>query len=125
MEAQLHSERHRAAALRSRLSWLNRRANLSRVLLRIETGAHLVLGKRGGVWGIGDGLDDAGRILAVAAGVIVIGLAILAPFALIALLGWLCRRAWLRRARRDALQRLTRRVHLGGHKSPRAGRVGR
>ena len=34
-----------------------------------------------------------------------IGLAILAPFALIALLAWLARRAWLRRARRDALSR--------------------
>ena len=32
-----------------------------------------------------------------------IGLAILAPFALIALLVWLSRRAWIRRARRDAL----------------------
>ena len=35
----------------------------------------------------------------------VIGLAILAPFALIALLVWLGRRAWLRRARRGALAR--------------------
>ena len=57
----------------------------------------------GGAWGIGDGIDGAGRILAVAAGVTVIGLAILAPFALIVLLAWLARRAWLRRARRDAL----------------------
>ena len=39
VEAQLRSERYRAAALRSRLSSLNRRANLSRVTLRIETGA--------------------------------------------------------------------------------------
>ena len=31
----------------------------------------------------------------------VVGLAILAPFALIALLAWLARRAWLRRARRE------------------------
>jgi hypothetical protein len=105
VEAQLHAERHRVAALRSRLSSLNRRANFSHVLVRIETGATSSSGKQGGVWGIGNGLDDAGRILAVAAGVIVIGLAILAPFALIALLGWLCRRAWLRRARRDALSR--------------------
>jgi hypothetical protein len=107
VEAQLRSERRQVAALRSRLSSLSRRANLSRVSLRIETGASSSSGEEGGGagWGIGDGLDDAGRVLAVAAGVIVIGLAILAPFALIALLAWLCRRAWIRRARRDALGR--------------------
>jgi hypothetical protein len=104
VEAQLRSEHRRAAALRSRLSSLNRRANLSRVSLRIETGSPSS-SEEGGAWGIGDGIDGAGRILAVAAGVIVIGLAILAPFALIALLVWLSRRAWLRRARRDALSR--------------------
>jgi hypothetical protein len=104
VEAQLRLERHRAAALRSRLSSLNRRANLSRVTLRIETGSPSSSSEEG-AWGIGDGIDGAGRILAVAVGVTVIGLAILAPFALIALLAWLTRRAWIRRARRDALGR--------------------
>jgi hypothetical protein len=106
VEAELRSERYRVAALRSRLSTLERRANFSRVSLRIETGdASSREDGAGGAWGIGDGIDGAGRILAVAAGVTVIGLAILAPFALIALLVWLSRRAWLRRARRDALSR--------------------
>lgn len=105
VEAQLRSERNRVAALRSRLSTLKRRANFSRVSLRIETGSASSSSDEGGAWGIGDGIDGAGRILAVAAGVIVIGLAILAPFAMIALLVWLSRRAWLRRARRDALGR--------------------
>jgi Domain of unknown function (DUF4349) len=105
VEAQLRSERYRTAALRSRLSSLNRRANLSRVSVRIETGTSSSSHDGGGGWGIGDGLDDAGRILAIATGVTVIGLAILAPFALLALLAWLSRRAWLRRARRDALGR--------------------
>jgi hypothetical protein len=104
-EAELHAERRHQAALRSRLSTLHRRANLSRVSLRIETGSHSS-GGASGAWGIGDGLDDAGRILAVAAGVVVIGLAILAPFALIALLAWLAHRTWLRRARRRALARV-------------------
>jgi hypothetical protein len=103
VEAQLRSERARSAALRSRLSALSRRANFSRVSLRIETGAQSS-GNDGGRWGIGDGLDDAGRILAIAAGVTAIGLAILAPFALIALLAWLSRRVWLHRARRAALR---------------------
>ncbi len=106
VEAQLRSERRRAAALRSRQSSLSRRANLSRVSLRIETGNGSASGDGSSTgWGIGDGLDDAGRILAVGAGVTVIGLAILAPLALLALLAWLCRRAWIRRARREALGR--------------------
>jgi hypothetical protein len=105
VEAQLRSERRRVAALRSRLSSLKRRANFSRVSLRIETGSPSSSNEEGGAWGVGDGIDGAGRILAVAAGVTVIGLAIFAPFALIALLVWLSRRAWLRRARRDALSR--------------------
>lgn len=107
VEAQLRSERYRMAALRSRLSSLNRRANLSRVTLRIETGASTSSSDdgSGAGWGLGDGIDGAGRILAVAAGVSVIGLAILAPFAPFALIAWLTRRTWIRRARRDALSR--------------------
>jgi hypothetical protein len=105
VESQLRNERFRVAALRSRLSSLERRANFSRVSLRIETGSAPASEEGGGAWGVGDGIDGAGRILAVAAGVTVIGLAILAPFALIALLAWLTRRAWLRRARRSALGR--------------------
>jgi hypothetical protein len=57
----------------------------------------------GGAWGIGNGFDDAGRILAIAAGVAVIGLAALAPFAILALLAWLARGAYVRRARAQAL----------------------
>ena len=105
VESELRSERYRAAALRSRLSSLERRANFSHVSLRIETGSSPAEDEEGGAWGLGDGIDGAGRILAVAAGVTVIGLAILAPFALLALLAWLGHRAWLRRARRGALSR--------------------
>lgn len=100
-EQELSAERDRAAGLRSDLSGLRRRANLSRVSLRIETGEHSSGGSAG--WGLGDGLDDAGRILSIAAGVTVIGLAALAPLALLALLAWLVQRAWLRRSRRQAL----------------------
>lgn len=103
VEAELHAERRHQAALRSRLSDLHRRANLSHVSLRIETGEQSADEGSSGGWGVGDGLDAAGRVLAIAAGVLVIGLAILAPLALIALLGWLAHRAWLRRARMQAL----------------------
>jgi hypothetical protein len=105
-EAELREARARAAALRSRLSSLERRANLSRVSVRIEAGGDA--GSEldsGAAWGVGDGLAGAGRVLAIAAGVTLIGLAALLPFALLALLAWLAHRAWLRRARRTALSR--------------------
>jgi hypothetical protein len=105
VEAELRAERARAAALRSRLSDLSRRANLTRVSLRIETGESSGSGSTGGAWGIGDGLHSAGRILAIAAGVAVVGLAIIAPLALICLLAWLLRRTWIRTRREQALSR--------------------
>jgi len=43
-------------------------------------------------------------VLATAAGVTLVGLAVLAPFALIALLAWLVRRAWIRQGRERALE---------------------
>jgi uncharacterized protein DUF4349 len=103
-EAELRSERLRVAALRSRLADLQRRANLSQVSLKIETGeAGAPTTDDNGSWGIGDALADAGQILEVAAGVTLIGLAILSPIALLCLLAWLSRRAAVRRGRERAL----------------------
>lgn len=107
VETELRAERRRGAVLRSRLAELRRRANLSRVSLRIETGALSAAGNGSGAWGVSDGLDDAGRILAIAAGVTIIGLAILAPLALICLLAWLAHRVWMRRARDRSLEQAT------------------
>jgi hypothetical protein len=105
VEAELRSERARAAALRSRLAVLNRRDNLSRVSLRIETGESSGSDSTGGTWGIGDGLHDAGRILAIAAGIAVVGLALAVPLALLFLLAWLVYRTWVRSRREQALSR--------------------
>jgi Domain of unknown function (DUF4349) len=102
VETQLRGERRQNAALRSELATLQRRANLSRVSVRIETGAGTDA-EEGGSWGPGDGLAAAGRILAVAAGVALVGLAILAPLALLALLAAFAYRTHLRRARHRAL----------------------
>ncbi|HET7484902.1 MAG TPA: DUF4349 domain-containing protein [Solirubrobacterales bacterium] len=105
VEAELRAERARAAALRSRLTDLSRRANLSRVSLRIETGKSSG-GSTGGAWGLSDGLHDASRILAIAAGVTVVGLAIAVPLALLLLLlAWLAHRARVRSRREQALSR--------------------
>jgi hypothetical protein len=101
VEAELAQERHHRARLRAQLQHLERRADLSRVLVRIETSGSNE--SSGGAWGVGDALDDAGQILAVAAAVTVVALAILGPIALIALLAWLFHRAWVRRERRRVL----------------------
>jgi Domain of unknown function (DUF4349) len=105
VEAELRAERARAAALRAHLADLSRRANLSRVSLRIETGESSGGGSAGGPWGIGDGLHDAGRILTIAAGVTMIGLAVIAPLALLLLLAWFLHRTWIRSRREQALSR--------------------
>ncbi len=97
---QLHAERQHAAQLRARLAQLQRRTTYSRVSVRIESGAST---DSGGAWGIDDAFGDAGHILGVAAGVTVVGLAIVAPLLLIALLAWLVRRLLLRTRRERAL----------------------
>jgi Domain of unknown function (DUF4349) len=102
VEAELRHERRHAARLAAQLDRLQRRAELSRVSLRIVTGEEGE-SSGGGPWGIDDALGDAGRVLAVAASVTLVGLAVLGPIALIALLAWLTHRAWIRRERRRVL----------------------
>lgn len=103
VETELRQERRHRATLRSQLQHLKKRANYSRVLLRIETGGAEEPSSGGSSWGVDDALGDAGKILAVVAAVAVVGLAILGPIALIALLAWLSHRAWVRRERRRVL----------------------
>ena len=104
VKADLRSARQRASALKASLATLQRRTSFSRVSVRIESGDSrgAAAGSSGG-WGIDNALRDARQILAVAIGVTVVGLAILAPLALIALLIWLTRYIWVRRERERAL----------------------
>ena len=107
VKQQLAFQRQRVASLRSTLSRLERRANLSRVSLDVVTGDAATFPgpvEEDGSWTIGDAIDDAGQILSTAAGVSLIILAVLAPFALIGLLAWLVRRAWVRQGRERALE---------------------
>lgn len=104
-EAELRAARSRAASIRSSLAQLERRANFSRVSVRIVTDKSAEDEGGGGPFGVGDGIDTGARVLATVVGVTLIALAALAPFALLALLVWLCRRAWLRRSRRSTLAR--------------------
>ncbi len=102
LEGELRTERRRATALDARLDRLHQRGDFSRVSVRIETG-DLSTSAEGGAWGIGDGLTSAGRVLTVAAGVTIVGLAILTPLALIVLVAWLAHRTWLRAGRERVL----------------------
>jgi hypothetical protein len=102
IEAELARERHHATSLRAQLDKLEQRTDFSRVSVRIETSGSST--DSGGAWGIGDAFDDAGHILGIAAGVTLIGLAVLAPLALIALLAWLAHRTWVRTQRQRALR---------------------
>lgn len=101
IEAELRGERRHAALLRSQVARLHQRADFSRVSLRIESSASAT--SPGGAWGVDDALGDAGHILGIAAGVTVVGLAVLAPFALVGLLAWLAHHIWLRARRERAL----------------------
>lgn len=108
VEARLREERRRHASIRASLEHLHKRASMSEVSLRIVTGhgagaVPVGKGKSGGDWSVGDALHDAGHILTIVAGVALIGLAILAPFALIALLLWSLNRFRVRRLRERAL----------------------
>ncbi|MBS1678288.1 MAG: DUF4349 domain-containing protein [Actinobacteria bacterium] len=106
VEARLREERRRHAAIRASLDHLHQRASMSEVTVRIVTdhGAGVTPPSKGdSSWGVGDALHDAGHILTIAAGVTLIGLAALAPIALIALAFWLANRFRVRRLRERAL----------------------
>jgi hypothetical protein len=98
--AELHAERGHAARLGNQLTRLHQRVTYSRVLVRIQSGATT---ESGGSWGIGDAFHDAGHILGIVAGVTLVGLAVIAPLALLCLLAWLAQRLWLRSRRERAL----------------------
>ncbi len=102
IERRLRTERDRAAYISSRLDRLEERVRFSRVSLGIVSAP---AGDEEGAWGVDDAVDDAGRILGVAAGVTLIALAVLAPIAIIVLLARAGHRAWRRRARERALNR--------------------
>jgi hypothetical protein len=106
VEARLREERRRHAAIRASLDHLRKRASMSKVTVRIVTdrGAGVTPPSAGGgSWGVGDALHDAGHILKIAAGVTLIGLAVLGPLALVALAFWLANRFRVRRLRERSL----------------------
>jgi len=77
---------------------IQRRAALSNVTLQITSE-----GARDGDWSLGDALDDAGRVLTVAAGIALISAAVLLPLALIAAIAYFVMSAARNRSRERAL----------------------
>jgi uncharacterized protein DUF4349 len=58
----------------------------------------------GGAWGIGDAFHDAGRVLTVTGGILLISAAVLLPLGLIGAVAWITARAAIRRRREGALE---------------------
>ena len=104
VKAQLQIVRGRIAAFRSQKQRLERRADFSRVSLQIVSGEATVFpGAADDEWTIGDALEDAGRVLAVAAGIALVAAAVMLPLGLLAGAAWAGRRVYLRRARAQTL----------------------
>jgi hypothetical protein len=105
LKAQLRRARARIARLGAREGRIQRRADFSRVSLSVTTGEPVspLQGSGSGGWSLGDAAHDAGKVLSTAAGVVLVGLAVLVPIALLAGLAWAAWRVLVRRARDGAL----------------------
>ncbi|HST41604.1 MAG TPA: DUF4349 domain-containing protein, partial [Conexibacter sp.] len=104
LKARLDGVEGRIAELQRAQRALDRRVDYSRVDLTVradEAGA--AQDDDGGGFTPGSALDDAGDLLSVTAGVLVIAAAALVPIALLALLAWPLARAARRRRREGAL----------------------
>jgi len=99
IKARLRDNRSQIAQLKGDLDALRRRANLARVDVTVAGNGHASSG--GGSWTPADAARDALRVLEVAAGVILIGLAAGIPLALLLGAAWLAAHS-TRRRRREA-----------------------
>jgi hypothetical protein len=99
IKARLRDNRSQIAQLKGELDALRRRANLARVDVTVAGNGHASSG--GGGWTPADAARDALRVLEVAAGVILVGLAAGIPLALLLGAAWLAAHS-TRRRRREA-----------------------
>jgi hypothetical protein len=91
------------ANARDQFGHLQKRIRLVPVSVEIQGQAGVDSGG-GGSWSIGDAFHDAGRVLTVIAGILLISAAVLVPLGLIVAVAWLTARAVIRRRREDALE---------------------
>jgi hypothetical protein len=93
--------RHELSGAQGRLGQLHERVAMVPVHLSVEARGGASGG--GGGFGLDDAVHDAGRVLTVAAGVLLISLAVLVPLTLIAMVAWLVFRSVNRWRRERAL----------------------
>jgi hypothetical protein len=103
LKARLQVVENQLAAARDQYRQVQSRIRLVPVSVEIRGQAGVNAGGDGG-WGIDDAFRDAGRVLTVIAGILLISLAVLVPIGLLGGLAWLTARAVIRKRREDALE---------------------
>ena len=105
LRAQLRDVNNQIGIYRGQLRNVERRAAFARVSMTLtaEDKKGAAAGKNDDQWAVGDAFKDAGRVLEVVAGVLVIALAVLIPLLLLALAVVMTRRVLGRRGRERAL----------------------
>ena len=83
-----------------------RRVQLVPVSVTIDADRAITDGDEGGGWGLGDAFGDAGKVLEVTAGVLLVSAAVLGPLAIMAALIWLATRGLARLRRERALDQI-------------------
>lgn len=103
LENRIRARRWSIRAARNQLKRLERKVRYAPVSLSVVTSSDSS-SDGPSRWGLSNALDDAGHILATAAGVMVLALAVAIPIGLVVLLALALNRAWVRRSRRRVLE---------------------
>jgi hypothetical protein len=103
LEQRIRWERSDLRWAETRLNQLERRADYTPVAVRVETGGDSVSDDESS-WGLSDAIDDAGKLLGIAAGVTLLALAVAIPIGIVVLIALAINRAWVRHSRRRALE---------------------
>jgi Domain of unknown function (DUF4349) len=103
IKARIKVVENRLAAARDHYGHVKDRIHMVPVSVEIRGQAGVDSGG-GGAWSIGDAFHDAGRVLTVMAGILLISAAVLVPIGLIVGIAWLTARAVIRKRREDALE---------------------
>lgn len=103
IEQKIRWERNDLRWQETRLKRLERRIDFTPIGLEVVTGGDAGSGDGSSSWGLSDAIDDAGKLLGVAAGVTVLALAVAIPIGIVVLIALALNRAWVRRSRRRVL----------------------
>jgi hypothetical protein len=94
------------SAAQEDLGAIQRRVHLVPVSVTIDADRALAGDGDGGGWSLGDAVDDAGKVLSVTAGVLLVSAAVLGPLAILVALIWLVTRTLARLRRERALDQI-------------------